>query len=125
MATENTFGEMAVILKAISKMDSDKAMACGKRALEIAINIKANTNKTKSTATAYFHGQQGTSTKEITNKTFEQVLARCIGAMEVTTKDNGRMASNMVKVPSHNNLGLIFVPTAGTKKGLFKDNLLI
>ena len=62
------------------------------------IIIKAATETTKKMVTEFSPGPVATSTKETMNSICETVTARCSGKMEVTTKEIGRMESNMVKV---------------------------
>lgn len=90
-----------------------------------ATNIKVNISKTKSTDTVFFLGRLETYTKEIIMKILEQVLEKCTGKTGVIIKVNGLKVSKMVKVYFLSYLGLLYIPSEGTKKGLFKDNLLV
>lgn len=73
-------------------------MECGRKVQEVATNIKVNIYKIKNMDMVFFHGPLVTFTKEIMKKTYELVLGRCIGMMEVIIRVNGRMEFNMAKV---------------------------
>lgn len=57
MVMANIIGVMEVTLKETSKMDSEMVMECGKKAQEIAINMKVNIMKIKNMDMEYLVGQ--------------------------------------------------------------------
>lgn len=63
----------------------------------LVINIKVNIIKIKNRVMVYLLGKVEMFTKEILIMIYEMDMVRCIGATEVTIKDNGKMGYSMVK----------------------------
>lgn len=76
------------------------------------ISTKDNTCKIKSTGTEFLLGLVVMSTKETIRKICAVDSVRCIGAMEVITKDSGSMGYNMAKDSS-------LFPNKASKKDSF------
>jgi len=70
----------------------------GEGELENATGTRESIGVTRNVEKAFSHGRVEIFTKVITRPTCAMATVRCIGKMVVTTKDNGPMASNMVKV---------------------------
>jgi hypothetical protein len=66
--------------------------------MALVINIKVNIIEIKNKVMVYLLGKVEMFTKEILIMIYEMDMVRCIGATEVTIKDNGKMEYSMVKV---------------------------
>lgn len=94
---ENIIGPMVAITKVRLEKDLDKVMECGKKDLEIVINMKVSILVIRSMATVFLLGLVETFTKETIMKIFEVIMDKCIGVMEVITRESGLMVFRMGK----------------------------
>ena len=97
---ESTIGQMAVISKEISKMDSEMDMGCGREGLAIVISTRDSILTIKSQDMAFLHGQVETFTKETMEMIVEMAMVKCTGMMEASIRDSGKMEYNMEKEKS-------------------------
>lgn len=72
-------------------------MECGRKALEIAINMKVNILRIKNMDMVSSPGQVETFIKETMMQIFGATSDRCIGVMVATIKANGLTESSMVR----------------------------
>lgn len=98
MDMESITGRTKATLRDTFQTDSGRVKGFGKRAQEIAINIRASTKTTRNGDTAFLHGQMEISSREIIRQIIDMAMDKCTGKMETTIRDNGKMASKMVKV---------------------------
>lgn len=70
----------------------------GKKELEIVINMKDITKMIKNGDMENSHGLVVISTKGIMKEMCAAAMEKCFGQMEAIIKENGSMASSMVKV---------------------------
>lgn len=89
MDSDNIIGKMEVIIRDTLIREFEVDMEFGKREREFAINTKVNLRITKKMVTVFIHGVVAIYIKETIKTICEMDMDRCIGKMELFTKDNG------------------------------------